>query len=183
MKVIKPNNARDPRMEVAYKSKNGIKFYTFRNPEEFPAMRGLAAERAKRFAAMNLTEQELRGLLDACIEAANRNDLVKAFAIIHEVKYRLDFICEENSLLDLACLYYVLEDEDPDNPDADSNAKKLAYMRGDAEARAFFLHMAFSIMNRYGKRRSEELLGYISETQHLAQRAHRFLPQTQTVSS
>ena len=138
--MIKINNSKDPRMVLVHEQpgKGGLRFYRFKNPEEFPALRGLAAERAKRFAAMNLTEKELRALVKECKMKAGQQDLVTAFAIIHEIEFRLDFISEENSMLDLACLYYVLEDESPDTPSAEANTRKLAYMKNNPDARAFF---------------------------------------------
>lgn len=183
--MIKINNSKDPRMVLVHEQpgKGGLRFYRFKNPEEFPALRGLAAERAKRFAAMNLTEKELRALVKECKMKAGQQDLVTAFAIIHEIEFRLDFISEENSMLDLACLYYVLEDESPDTPSAEANTRKLAYMKNNPDARAFFLLAALQIINRYGNKSPEELLAYIEETAHLAERIKRFLPPQPTNNS
>lgn len=62
-KQTKIDLSKDDKFEFAYKTKQGISFYKLKNILEIPANKALSAERACRFAEINLTEKSLKELI------------------------------------------------------------------------------------------------------------------------
>ena len=170
------NNAADQKLHECFKTKHGIKFYCHINPLEVSALRGLAAEKAKRYMDLNITERSLKALLIDCKTKAGANDLVGAFAAIQEIEYRVNFLSEESSILDLSCIYFFLEDEDPDEPSEIHNRKKHEIFEQDREAKVFFLKIGLSIAKKYSPKQEADTLNYLEENQILSERLRRYIP-------
>lgn len=177
------DNEQDPRMKVAVTFSDGTKLFTLVNQNNVAPHRGIAAESAKRYLEMNLTHSTLKGLLNAHRQAATENDIRKCFAIVAEIDMRLDMICEEESLLELAFLYYYLRDESPDKPSDYHTKRKRELCEKDIEAKAFFLSTAWSLSRKLSGRPVEDFLGYLEETRLVASRVQHYLRETRTSSS
>ena len=169
------DNARDPRLALVYTTTGGHEFYSLIDPQQLPAARGVAAERALRFMNMNLCEPVLRDLLAQQAEAQNGGDHTKAFAITREMQLRLDFLAEEQSMMELAAVYCYLRGESPDVPSQAWHDKKMAIMRDDPAARGFFLGIAHGLSRNFSNRPVSDLLDYLAQTQALAERASRLM--------
>lgn len=182
--IQKVVNSADPRLKLAYEDKEAkVKFYTFTDGQYLPALRGIAAQRARRFVEMNITERNMKALVKKCKDHAQKMNVVDAFAIIHEIEYRLEFLGEEESLIDLVCLYYMLEDESPDFANETANAKKREFIQTNAKARAFFLPIAVSLSSKLSNKHLEDALGYLQEVKPLAERIYRFIPEMRITGS
>lgn len=178
------NNSTNPNLTVIYESKKtGVKFYGYIDPLAISTPRGLAAEKAKRFVDMKITERSLRGLIKEIKKEAGSGDIVKAFAWVQEIEFRLEMLTEESSLLDLACIYFMLEDEDPDAPSDSFNRKKHEVFNRDQEAKGFFLAIALSIVKRFSDKQESDLLSYLEDSQSIAERLRRILPEEHLINS
>jgi len=155
-------------VKLAYTSIAGTLVYELVDIGKISAMRGVAAEKAKRFASLNITHKELDSLLTVAIDGINqKQDIAQAISILHELKFRTSMICEENSLLDLAFIFLFLEGEDVDEPSEQMNAQKLKLVSEQADLRGFFLTEAFKLAALLSKKQGADLLDYLEETKHL----------------
>lgn len=169
-------NKSNPSVEVAYKSIDGTVIYTLKDRTKISAFRGVAAEKAKRFASLCITETELNKLLDTAIEAVNkRQDIVTAIAILSELKFRNSMICEENSLLELAYIFLMLEGEDVDHPSPEFNRKKADLISKEPDLHAFFLQQALSLVDGFSQKPGADLLAYLQETKGLIEKMSRHI--------
>lgn len=181
---MKIPNSQNPNLTVIYDSKaTGEKFYGFIDPLSIPTPRGLAAEKAKRFIDLKLTERSLKALIKEIKKEAGSGDIVKAFAWVQEIEFRLEMITEESSLLDLACIYTMLENEDPDHPTDAFNRKKHEIFAKDKDAKGFFLTIALSVVKRYSDKPEEDLFSYLEDSQAIAERLRRILPEEHLINS
>jgi len=158
-----------------FEDRFGNNWFEYTNKMNIPATRTLAAEVATRFADMNLTKAKMKDLISKIKGFANSGDIVQAFAILQEIEFRLDFIGEEETLLEFASIYFLIDGE-PEILTESFQAKKKAALKDDAEARAFFLSRAFQIITNYSTLSETDFLKYLKANQVHADRILRFLP-------
>lgn len=176
-------NSENKQLQLSYTSADGTKFYSFADPLSIGAIRGVAADKARRFADLNITERSLKELIKDCKRVAGEGDLVKAFWVIQEIEFRLNFICEEKSILDLVCIYFMLEDEDPDMPSEAFNKKKHKVFEADPKASAFFLRIGVALMNKLSERPEEDSLAYLEENRMMSQRIRKYIAEESLITS
>lgn len=172
----KIDNSKNQELIEVYEDQKKNKWYGLRNPLEISAVRGIAAERAERFVGLMISEKELKLALEAHSEAAKKFDVVTCFAIIADLKHRLEFICEENSVLDLAGIYYYMQDENPAIPSEAIDEKKRKIWQEDSQCRAFFLHMGLALTKKFKDTPEEDLLKFMNQTREIAERIYRYIP-------
>lgn len=171
--------ASNEKVQLVFTSAKGTKIYALTDVLEISAFRGLAAEKAKRFAQMNVSEKELKELIGAYKKAVSVDqDFVKANSIIQEIEYRLEFICEENSLLDLAFIYFFLEGEDVEMPSDAFNKRKSEHAKLEFDLRSFFLRSALALTNKFSNSPEKDLLNYLEEIKVISERIYRYIQQT-----
>jgi hypothetical protein len=162
---------------LVYTSLKGTRVYAHKDITQISAFRGVAAEKAKRFASLCITHDELERLVNVAIEDLNKKqDWTQGMAILHEIRWRLNMITEENSLMDLACIYLMLEGEDIEKPSDEWNKKKRELCKGESDLRSFFLREALGLVGKFSQKQGADLLTYLEETSSLARvRISRFL--------
>lgn len=173
MKVSKTNEA----VHSVFTSMAGTEIYSLKDITQISAYRGVSAEKAKRFASLCLTSEELTILLDEQLTAFNKQDFAKAVAIGHELKFRNSMICEENSLLELAYIYLLIEGEDIEKPSVEVNKKKAALINTEPDLKGFFLRMALQLVGNFSLKQDVDLLSYLEETKAMMIRLSKFMPQ------
>ena len=116
--------------------------------------------------------------MNKAIEGLNSNtpDITQAIAILFELKHRTEFLCEENSILDLSAIYYFLKDEDPNYPSEIHNRKKREIWQKDEVCRGFFLHMGLALTKQFSTIAEEDLLKFLKESLIVAERIYQFIP-------
>lgn len=175
--MSKIDNSKNQALELVFADKLGNKWYAHKNILEISPSRGVSAARADRFVGLRISEGNFKQLLDAAIDGINKEmNFVQATAILHELKHRAEFLCEENSLLDLAALYYFLQDEDPEFPSEHHNQKKIEIWAKDESCRGFFLHMGLALTKHFSDTVEEDLLKFMEEAKVIAERIYRFIP-------
>lgn len=177
------SNKDNPNLTLAYTSANGTKFYSHKNPLEIGAIRGIGADKARRFADMMITERSLRELIKECKAAGGQNDLVRAFWIIEEIDFRLKFISEEKSTLDLVCIYFMLENEDPDMPSDALNREKHKIFEDDPKANAFFLRIGVELTSKLSGKPAEDSVAFLEESRILSERIRRYIADESSITS
>ena len=158
-----------------YKSSDGSKWFEFKNPMNTPAKRAIAAEVATRFADMNITKTELKTLIVRMKEEANKGDIVSVFNLMAELDFRLDFIGEQETLLELASVYYVLEGENPDDLSDEWTEKKKKILKEDSDCRDFFLSKVYLFTTKHSELSGADFLKYLKQSKEHAERISRYL--------
>lgn len=175
MKVSSKNEA----VELVFTSSKGTKIYTHKDLKEISAFRGITAEQNKRFASMCITKDSLIGLLDLAMEAVNkRQNFVEALSIIHELRWRANTICEENSLLELAYIYLMIEGEDLERLTPDYIKKKTVLVEAELDLKRFFLQEALRLVDNFSMKQGVDSLTYLEETKNLLLKMSRFTQST-----
>lgn len=169
------DNSKNPNVNKVFTSADGTEWYCFIDPLKISPVRGLSAEKARRFMDMKITEKTLKELIREIKVAAGQNDIVKAFSIIEEINFRLQFITEEESVLDLVFIYYFLKDENPNMVSDYHMALKRKILSEDMNARTFFLQIGLSLMSKFSNIPDEDLSAYLIRTKELANRIYRYL--------
>lgn len=148
-------------LKQVYTDKFGNKWYEYVNPMQLPAKRAIAAEVATRFAEMNLTKESMQNVFAEMKKNANSGDIISLFSLLNELEFRLNFIGEEQTLLELAACYFVMGGEDEtDFTDIDKN-KKMSVLKADSDAKAFFLKGAFGYTMKYSSMSEVDILDYL----------------------
>ena len=160
-KKPKPEESTRIPLRHIYTDKAGSKWFEYSNPLTMPAKRAIAAEVATRFAEFNLTRNELLLLFNEMKKQGNQGNFVDVFALINEIIFRLEWLGEEKTLLELALCYFVIEGEDEtDFSDRDKQRKRDVF-ESDSDAKAFFLSEAFRRTINYSKTSGEDITAFL----------------------
>lgn len=172
------DNSKNEALELVYTDITGNKWYALKNITDISPSRGVTAARADRFVSMRLSEGNLKELIKKALEGINTNtpDLAQMVAIVHEINFRLNFLSEENSLLDLAAVYYFLKDEDPNVPSEHHNKIKLDIWQKDEKCKGFFLHMGIALTKNFSDTSENDLILFMEKAAEKAQRIYQFIP-------
>ena len=169
------DNSKNPLLNLSYTSKDGTEFYSYVDPLQISTLRGVAAEKAKRFLDMNLTHRTLSEIIREIKKEAGAGDIVKAFSLVQEIEFRLHFLSEESSILDLVCIYFFLKDENPEEPNEASNRKKHKVFEEDAQCRGFFLKIGLALCKKFSPKQEEDMLIYLEDNKILSERIRRYI--------
>jgi hypothetical protein len=158
-----------------YTAKDGTKWFEYTNPLTIPARRSISAEVATRFAEMNLTKDNLLTLIDGMKRNANNGNIVELFNILAEIEFRLDYIGEEKTLLELATCYFVIDGEDETDFAEIWRNKKMQMLESDGSLKDFFLQRAFVITTKYSELSETDILDYLKTNGPANERFKRVL--------
>ena len=163
-----------PLREV-YVDKDGRKWYEFENPLMIPAKRAIAAEIATKMQDMNLTKDVLLGLMAKMKEHANKGQIVELFGILNEIEFRLNFIAEEETLINLAACYFVIDGEDETEFNEIEKKRKVDYIKSNSEAFNFFVQRAFEYTTKYSQVSEVDIQEYLNLNAQNAERIQQYL--------
>ena len=148
-------------MNYVYTDKFGNKWYEYMNTMQISAKRAIAAEVATRYADLNLTKENLQLLITTMKKKANEGNIVELFQLLAEIEFRLSYIGEEETLKELACCYYTINDEDESDFTDKYRELKLKVFKEDGDARDFFIQGAFQHTIRYSSMSETDILAYL----------------------
>lgn len=160
-----------------YRDSFGNRWYEYVHPLQLPAKRAIAAEVATRFAEMNLTKANMLFLMEEMKKKANEGNIVELFQLLAEIEFRLNFLGEEETLLELACCYFLLNDEDEMNFSETHKTQKREILKKDGEAKDFFIQGAFKYTTIYSDMSELDILDYLNQNAPNARRLEDFMPE------
>lgn len=166
-----------------YKDKAGNIYYQFRDHSRImPAHRFRLAETAIIEADLGISAKEGSKLVDECInkfeawaKSPKSTGLSEALSILVELKRRFESLAEEETLLKLASVYFVMNDEDPYHYVSSQQQKKFDAWDIDIEAKDFFLCRAAEITGFYGNTSDKDILLYLKKNQPELTKVAHFL--------
>lgn len=175
----KIDNSKDKSLVEVYTDSKGNKWYQHENVLDLSPARGVSASKADRFVSLRITEANLLALLDKAIDGVNdsKPNFVQMAAIVHEIRRRMELMCEETSLLELASIYYFLQDEDPRFPSLHHNKAKHEIWKEDDMCQSFFLHMSLALTKQFSTISEEDLLKFLmnSQAKEMAERIYQHI--------
>ena len=158
-----------------YVDKDGRKWYEFENPLMIPAKRAIAAEVATKMQEMNLTKDVLLELMAKMKDHANKGQIVDLFAILNEIEFRLNFIAEEETLINLAACFFVIDGEDETDFSEVEKNNKINYIKSNGEAFNFFVQRAFSYTTKYSQLSDIDIQEYLTQNAQNVERIKQYL--------
>lgn len=144
-----------------YTANDGTKWFEYKNPLTIPARRAISAEVATRFAEMNMNKQHLETLIDGMKKHANNGNIVELFNILAEMEFRLEYIGEEKTLLELASCYFVIDGENENDFNDVWKLRKMEMFENDGQLKDFFLHRAFVLTTKYSELSETDIHDYL----------------------
>lgn len=139
-----------------------VNWYSFVNPLRLPAARAIAGEVAMKQAEMNIDRDALLAFIAGMKDSANKGKITEMFADLINLEQRVNYACEEETLLSLACVYFLIEGEDPRTISEGLQSRKRAIMKADDNARAFFLSSAYKLTGTLSDISAVDILSYLS---------------------
>lgn len=173
------DNSQNIKLKEVYTDALGNKWFAQTNILEISPARGLSAARADRYVGLKISEHNFSQLLNVAIDGLNKEqNISQMIAIMHELKWRQEMLCEESSILDLAGIYYFLQDENPDFPSEVHNQKKREIWAQDEICRGFFLTLGLSLTTKFSNTPEEDLLKFLNQemTKELGEKIYKFIP-------
>ena len=165
----------DHPLKLIHTDRKGNKFYAFDPPLLVPGVRAVSGERAARFADMKVTEATLRDAFAEMKASAKKQEWAKLFALVEQLNIRLALNTEEDSLLELAACYVLIEGEDPEEPNVATNQRKVQLWKEDSQARSFFLRWAYDLTQKSSGLQGSDILTYLDQTAAAAEMLVKFL--------
>lgn len=164
-------------LKKVFTGPDGVDFHEYTNPLTMPAKRAIAAEVATRFAEMNMTKSQLTILIDAMKKAGNAGNITELFHLLMEMEFRLEYIGEENTMIELAACYFVMDGEDESDFSDVFKAKKIDYIKKFPEASDFFIQRAFELTTKFSEISAQDLVAYLKANGPANERFQQILRQ------
>lgn len=162
-------------LKAIFVDKEGRNWYEFENPMTIPAKRAIAAEVATKMQEMNLTKEVLLELMAKMKDYANKGQIVELFAILNEIEFRMNFIAEEETLINLAASYFVIDGEDETDFSEVDKVKKVNYIKENKEAFNFFVQRAFEYTSNYSDMSEVDIQEYLAMNAQNVERIKKYL--------
>lgn len=157
-------------LKLVFTETDGCKWYEYQNPMQMPARRAIAAEVATRFAQMNVTKDVLTEFITNMEQKANNGNIVELFHLLTELKFRLEYIGEEQTMLDLAACYFVIEGEDEGDFSEIWKQRKMERLKASGELKDFFVSRAFQLTTSYSELSQTDIHDYLKRNAQANQR-------------
>lgn len=146
-----------------YTDDAGNKWYTFADIQKIPAKRGILAELTTKYIEMNVTPERLNTYVEKMLEHVNQGQMSKVAALLERLNERLKWNCEEETLLQFAKVYFMLEGEPITGGSIQYGKRKDEILKTDYKARSFFLINAFKLTKNFSDISNEHILEYLRE--------------------
>jgi hypothetical protein len=143
-----------------YTDRFGNAWYGFEDPLRIPGGRALAGEVSATWCELNMTPDDIRMYFKKMRESGNRGDIVHMFRLFDCMEERLEWACEDKSLLGLAKVYFTINDEPLNAPTQNHTALKDEIFDTDADCRAFFLLRAHALIKVSSEFSPADILNY-----------------------
>ena len=157
-------------VELVYTDSFGNRWYSFANPLQIPASRALAAQVAATRADMNLTREDLSEYIQEMKGFAESGQVVDLYYLLRVLEDRITWSCEEDSLLAMAEIYFLLNDEPQGKVKESIGKKKREIWAKDEDCRAFFLREAYYLISGYSELSLEAIPNYLRERRSILER-------------
>lgn len=148
-------------LKKVFTEADGTEWFEYHNPMTIPAKRAISAEVATRFVEMNMTKDQLSTIIEAMKKSANGGNIVEMFHLLAEMEFRLEFIGEEQTMIELAACYFVINGEDETEFSDVWKQIKIERIKSNSEASDFFIQRAFVHTTIYSEMSDNDIHEYL----------------------
>lgn len=133
-------------LSMVFRDKNGHGWFTFNKDFDLYMSRKADIDTKLIELSSQLSRTELDQIIQALKEAINKPkpDLQTIGFLVGEMEKRQEMLVHKEIILDLLCLHYVREDENPAIVDPEIHAEKVQYIKDNLELRFFFDNQRFT---------------------------------------
>jgi hypothetical protein len=124
-------------VELAF-THQGIDYYTFTNSFDMASARYATAQDAINTLEMKVTKDQLLTYTSLIDEYVNKGKLSLISVVNHNLKERINHVCNEELFLQLAAIFYFDKTENCYVYNFEYGAKKIDRWRGDLDLLSFF---------------------------------------------
>ncbi len=167
-------------LKKVFTDSRGVDWFEYENPLTMPAKRAIAAEVATRFASMNVTKDVLKQTIEQMKQRANAGNIVELFAILNELEFRLDFLGEEETLIELAACYFIEDGENEAEFNEVIRKKKVELFKTKPDLFDFFVQRAFELTINFSNISEADILDYLNRNALQNESLLRFLRQAKS---
>lgn len=162
-------------LKKVFTDSRGVDWFEYENPLTMPAKRAIAAEVATRFASMNVTKDVLKQVIEQMKQRANAGNIVELFSILGELEFRLDFLGEEETLVELAACYFIEDGENETEFNEVIRKNKVELFKSRPDLFDFFVQRAFEHTINFSNISEADILDYLNRNALQNERLFRFL--------
>lgn len=137
-------------LELMYTDKVGNNFYVSKNPLKTTFERQAAIEEKVAAIDYNLTKPELKALVSdaragirAAVETGDGDTLAASLSALDEIDLRAERLAATETLLDLACVIFLIDGENPETFNEFTFERKRVLAKADDDLRLFFCQMCW----------------------------------------
>lgn len=156
----------------------GNEWWGFVNPLKMPPARAIAAELAAEWANLNMTKDDALAFIAKLKEQGDAGRIVDMYTTLGLMEQRLQWACEGRTMLELAKVYYLINDEPIGKTSEPHDKLKEAAFAADSDCRGFFLQMGFVLTKGFSEFSGTDIHAYLKAQEVMAMRL-----QTQTEPS
>lgn len=150
-------------VQLVYTDTEGNQWFAFEDPMRMPGDRALAALVNIRRADLNYTVEDEREWLEAALTSHNLGQHADVGYYLAVKRDRLTWTVEERTMLDVACVYFLLNDEPQGTMPAEHQERKRAIWAKDEACRAFFLREAYWLTRGFSELSLSDIPNYLAE--------------------
>lgn len=148
-------------LEPVHKDKFGNTWYQYKEPRQLPYGRAVVAEIAVKQSELNITKERLLEFFDMCETLANHGKISKILQKFENIRERLTWACEEETLKGVALVYFVIEGEDPTTYSDEWGERKKQIFQDDPETAYFFLAAGFKLITGLSNTSEADIRRYL----------------------
>lgn len=175
----------NPALYLIHTDQKGNKWYALKNPARIPAERALQAWIYTEDSKFGLSREQHKALLAKVNENFNKGDYASAAKIVGVMEAALDLYCTEEILLNLASVYFFLNDES--KPIKNSlgqdtypiydyiQEEKKKIWQEDLTCKSFFLQSSVQFIQRFSEQPQLNAPEYLEETKQVRELINFYL--------
>lgn len=158
-------------VDLVYTDKLGNRWYAFRDPLRMPGERALSALVSTRRSDLNFTLEDAKAWWEQTWGYANSGNFMDVGYMLRVYRDRLDWACEENSLLDVAQAYFMINEEPQGAMREKWQQEKRKAWADDEDARGFFLREAYWLTRGFSELSPSDIPTYLAAVRTRIQKA------------
>lgn len=152
-------------IEYLFTCKKGHRYGHYPSPWDMPGVRGLRLRRALELAAYNLDNNIVGDFFKQFFDDFNAGEIGKVAHGMHKMQKRMELPSGPDVVLQLAALFYIREDENPEAVDDMILNEKITDWENDEKALSFFLSQSYRQILGFGDISEESLMQSLGQIQ------------------
>lgn len=172
--------SKEVHMKHCYTDIQGNKWYEPSDMADYPFVRINNIQTYTRYANLKLTQERLDALCSGILTNLQNNEINNAILLANEIKVAENLFCEKNTLENLACAMFLINDEPVNSWNEVYQLQKLEAMRNDADCMAFFLPKAYTMLQTFKENSDLQVIDYLQKTTPIIERLLYLLQSTLT---